>query len=125
MKPTILVIEDDPMASRLVALMLSNAGYQVVSASNGPQGLDMAQDSPPDLVLLDLMLPGPDGFDVLNQLRAEPRTASMPVIVVSSKSQLTDKQTASRIGANAYLTKPYKRPELLEIIHSLLNEKLE
>ena len=120
MKPTILVIEDDPMASRLVALMLGNAGYQVVSASNGLQGLEMAQDSPPDLILLDLMLPGPDGFDVLSQLRTEPRTASVPVIVVSSKSQHTDKQTAASIGANAYLTKPYKRAELLETIRSLL-----
>jgi hypothetical protein len=68
------------------------------------------------------MLPGQDGFEVLNQLRAEPRTAEVPVIVVSSKSQPADKQTATKIGANAYLTKPYKRAELLSLIRSLLNE---
>ncbi|MBU0704709.1 MAG: response regulator [Chloroflexi bacterium] len=120
MKPTILVIEDDPMTSRLVELMLVHEGYQVTIASNGLQGLEMAQTLSPDLVLLDLMLPGPDGFDVLNQLQAKPQTARVPVIVVSSKSQHTDKQTAASIGANAYLTKPYKRAELLETIRSLL-----
>lgn len=120
MKPTILVIEDDPMTSRLVELMLVQEGYQVTIASNGLQGLEMAQALSPDLVLLDLMLPGPDGFDVLNQLQAKHQTAKIPVIVVSSKSQHADKQTAANIGANAYLTKPYKRAELLETIRSLL-----
>lgn len=88
MQSTILVIEDDPMASRLVELMLAHEGYQVVIAPNGLQGLEMAQTDPPDLVLLDLMLPGLDGLDVLSQLQAEPLTADIPVIVVSSKSQL-------------------------------------
>lgn len=120
MKPTILVIEDDPMTSRLVELMLVQEGYQVTIASNGLQGLEMAQALSPDLVLLDLMLPGPDGFDVLNQLQAKHQTAKIPVIVVSSKSQHADKQTAANIGANAYLTKPYKRAELLETVRSLL-----
>ncbi|OQY23763.1 MAG: hypothetical protein B6I35_03040 [Anaerolineaceae bacterium 4572_32.2] len=125
MKPTILLIEDDPMTSRLVELTLTHAGYQVVLVSDGPRGIEMAQADPPDLILLDLMLPGPDGFAVLTQLRAEPRTADVPVVVISSKSQLADKQIASTIGASAYLTKPYKRSELLQTISSLLSEKLE
>lgn len=121
MQSTILVIEDDPMASRMVELILVHEGYQVAIASNGLQGLEMIQANPPDLILLDLMLPGPDGFDILNQLQANPQTAKVPVIVVSSKSQHTDKQTAASVGANAYLTKPYRRAELLETIRSLLN----
>ncbi|MFQ6100209.1 MAG: response regulator [Anaerolineae bacterium] len=125
MTPTILLIDDDPMVARLVQLTLEPEGYQLVVAPNGLQGLKMAQTDPPDLLLLDLMLPGQDGFEVLNRLRAEPRTADVPVIVVSSKSQPTDKHTATKIGANAYLTKPYRRAELLETIRSLLSERSE
>ncbi len=123
MEPTILLIDDDPMVARLVQLMLEPEGYQLTVAPNGLEGLKIAQINPPDLLLLDLMLPGQDGFQVLHQLRAEPRTADIPVIVVSSKSQPTDKQTATEIGANAYLAKPYKRAELLSLIRSLLGER--
>ena len=125
MKPTILLIDDDPMVARLVELSLESEGYQLAVAPNGLKGLKMAQTNPPDLILLDLMLPGQDGFEVLNRLRAAPRTADVPVVVVSSKSQPTDKQTAAKIGANAYMTKPYRRTELLSTIHSLLSEKAE
>ncbi|MBU0704954.1 MAG: response regulator [Chloroflexi bacterium] len=123
MKSTILLIEDDPGAARLAELILNSKGYQIVIASNGLQGLKLAQANPPDMILLDLMLPGQDGFEVLNLLRAEPRTADVPVIIVSSKSQLTDKQTATKIGADAYLAKPYKQAELLDLVHSLLRER--
>jgi DNA-binding response OmpR family regulator len=125
MKPTILVIEDDPMAARIAELSLSNEGFKTIVAPNGLKGLKIAQEDPPDLVLLDLMLPGVDGFEVLNRLRAKPQTANVPVVVVSSKSQLTDKQTAEKIGANAYVTKPYKRGELVELVQSLLSERRE
>ena len=125
MKPTILLIDDDPMVARLVQLALEPEGYQLAIAPNGLQGFKMAQTNPPGLILLDLMLPGQDGFEVLNRLRAEPRTADVPVIVVSSKSQPTDKHTATKIGANAYLPKPYKRTELLALIRSLMSEQPE
>lgn len=111
------------MAARIVEMVLSPEGYQIVTVPNGRQGLEMAQATPPDLILLDLMLPGQeDGFEVLRRLRAEPRTADVPVIVVSSKAQPADKEMAANIGANAYLTKPYKRAELLSLVRSLLSE---
>jgi len=78
-----------------------------------------------DLILLDLMLPGLDGFEVLNRLRADPQTAGMPVVIVSAKSQHDDKQMAARIGANAYLTKPYDRDELVALVRSLVGERQE
>ena len=124
MKPTILLIDDDSMVARLVQLALEPEGYQLTTAPNGLEGLKIAQANPPDLILLDLMLPGQDGFKVLNQLRAEPQTADIPVIVVSSKAQPTDKHAAAKIGANAYLTKPYRRAELLSLIRSLLSERV-
>jgi CheY-like chemotaxis protein len=125
MPPTILVIEDDPKSVRLAELMLGGEGYQTVIASNGLQGLKVARTDPPDLILLDLMLPGLDGFEVLNRLRADPQTAGVPVVVVSAKAQSTDRQTATKIGANAYLTKPYRRAELLDVVGSLLSEREE
>lgn len=125
MKSTALLIEDDPTAARLMELMLSSEGYQLVVAQNGLQGLKMARANPPDLILLDLMLPGQDGFEVLHQLRAEPRTADIPVIIVSAKAQTTDMQTATKIGADAYLTKPYKRAELVSLVGSLLSKRPE
>ncbi|MDY7079510.1 MAG: response regulator [Chloroflexota bacterium] len=125
MKPTILVIEDDPKSVRLVTLILHREGYQTVVATNGLQGLKIAQENPPDLILLDLMLPGMDGFEVLHRLRAEARTSDVPVIIISAKAQITDKQTAIKVGASAYLTKPYRRAELLPLIASLLSEGRE
>ena len=125
MAQTILLVEDDPLSARLADLVLRSEGYEVIIAPNGLQALKIAQDAPPDLILLDLMLPGLDGFEVLNRLRAEPKTANVPVVVISSKSQPTDKQTAVKVGANAYLTKPYRKNELLEVARSLLSVKPE
>jgi 1,2-diacylglycerol 3-beta-glucosyltransferase len=124
-EPVILLIEDDLLSVSLVELVLNREGYQVLTATNGFHGLRMAQATPPDLILLDLMLPGMDGFEVLNRLRADPQTAAVPVMILSAKSQPSDKRTATRIGANAYLTKSYKRAELLALIRSLLEESAE
>jgi CheY-like chemotaxis protein len=121
MAQTILLIEDDPLSARLADLVLGSEGYQVIVAQNGIQGLKVARETPPDLILLDLMLPGLDGFEVLNRLRADPQTANVRVVIVSSKSQPTDKETAAKIGADAYLTKPYRKADLLEMVRSLLS----
>jgi CheY-like chemotaxis protein len=125
MAQTILLIEDDPLSARLADLVLKAEGYEVIIAPNGLQALKIAQDTPPDLIILDLMLPGLDGFEVLNRLRAEPRTVDVPVVVVSSKSQPTDKHTAVKVGANDYLTKPYRKNELVETVRSLLSARSE
>ena len=101
MARTVLVIEDDPASARLAKLILGSEGYQTVVASNGLQGFKMAQADPPNLILLDLMLPGQDGFEVLHCLRAEPRTADVPVVILSAKAHPTDKRWADRLGADA------------------------
>jgi len=122
LQAVILMIEDDPASARLMELMLQSEGYRIVIAPDGVQGLKIAQTDVPDLILLDLMLPGEDGFEVLRRLRAEPSTADLPVVVVSSKAQAIDRQVAADAGADAYLTKPYGRVELLSQIRSLLGE---
>ena len=125
MTHAILLVEDDPLSARLADLLLKSEGYQVTIANNGLIGLKIAHETLPDLILLDLMLPGLDGFEVLNRLRADPRTADVRVVIVSSKAQPTDRETALKIGANDYLTKPYRKNQLLEVVRSLLSEKQE
>jgi DNA-binding response OmpR family regulator len=122
MERTILLIEDDPLSARLVDLILKSEGHHVIIAQDGLQGLKVAQETHLDLVLLDLMLPGIDGFEVLRQLRADPKTADLRVAIVSAKSQPADKERAAELGTDAYLTKPYRKVELLEVVRSLLRE---
>jgi DNA-binding response OmpR family regulator len=125
MGQNILVIEDDVATARLMKLQLGRQGFSVQIASNGFQGLKMVQTEPPDLILLDLMLPGMDGYEILNRLRAESPTANTPVVIVSAKSRTADKQVAAKIGATAYLTKPYLPEELVSLVQSLINEEQE
>ena len=122
MERTILLIEDDPLSARLVDLILKSEGHQVIMVQDGFQGLAVAQNTTLDLILLDLMLPGIDGFEVLRQLRADPKTADVKVVVVSAKSQPADKEKAAELGTDAYLTKPYRKVELLEVVRSLLSK---
>jgi len=122
-KPTILVIEDDSTTASLVETILNREGYRPLIAYNGPKGLEIVRSQAVDLILLDLMLPGIDGFEVLNRLRADPATAGLPVIVVSVKSQATDKLAATEVGADAYLTKPYDVSEMLSLVDSLLRRE--
>jgi CheY-like chemotaxis protein len=110
---------------KMVSLQLGQAGYQVTSAANGFQGLKMARTDSPDLILLDLMLPGIDGFEVLNQLRADPQTADMPVVIISAKSGQADVETANRIGADGYLVKPFRSAELQAVLRSVLSDREE
>jgi DNA-binding response OmpR family regulator len=118
----ILVIDDDQGALKLIQLILSHEGHQVLVAADGFQGLKIAMHQRPDLILLDLMLPGIDGFEVCSRLRQDPDTANVPVLIVSAKSQDTDRSTGVKVGANGYLTKPYQRNELLAQIEGYLGK---
>lgn len=120
MEQTILVIEDDPLSARLADLVLRSSGHEVTIATNGSQGLALALATRPDLVVLDLMLPDIDGYEILRQLRGDARTADVRIAVVSAKSQPSDKEMALQLGADAYLTKPYRKAHLLEIVDALL-----
>ena len=118
----ILIIEDDPSFSRAINHIVEKEGYDVSTASNGMTGLRMVKDSPPDLLILDVMLPGLDGFEICSRLRSDEPTAKLPIIMLSAKGQETDKTTGLSVGANEYLTKPVDRTLLLEKITSLLTE---
>jgi CheY-like chemotaxis protein len=103
-------------------LILASQGYEAVIAVNGREGLETARARAFDLILLDLMLPEIDGFEVLRQLRADPDLIDVPVVVTSARARPTTKQEAEDLGANFYLTKPYRKAELLNVIASFVND---
>jgi DNA-binding response OmpR family regulator len=118
----ILVVDDDPAGRRLTQYMLSSEGHEVITASNGIQGLQVATQQSPDLVILDVMLPGLDGFEVCRRLRTQAKTAATPIIILSGKTQSSDHDTGIKMGANEYLVKPVDRKELIATIERLLGE---
>jgi two-component system, OmpR family, alkaline phosphatase synthesis response regulator PhoP len=123
MEKKILVIEDDPATLRLVDYSLRHEGYQVISASNGLEGLRKAIGESPDLVILDVMLPGMDGFEICHRLKSEPATAQLPILMFSAKAQEIDKDTGIKVGADDYLTKPAAPSEIVSRVEKLLAKK--
>ena len=116
----ILIVEDDPSFSRAINHIVEKEGYEVITASNGMTGLRMAKEESPDLLILDVMLPGLDGFEICSRLRQDPPTTKLPIIMLSAKGQEADKTTGLKVGANEYLTKPVDRALLMEKVSSLL-----
>lgn len=121
MAERILIIDDDVDTLRLVGLMLQRQGYQISAASNGSQGLSKAFEERPDLILLDVMMPDMDGFEVTRRLRKNPATASIPILMFTAKTQLDDKVTGFEVGADDYLTKPTHPTELQAHVKALLS----
>ncbi len=108
----ILVVEDELDIRELLVDTLVDNGYEVVEAADGMTGLEQALSHIPDIILLDVMMPGMDGFQVLEKLKHSPLTESIPVIMVSAKGQEQDVQDAIRAGAWGYVTKPWEPGEL-------------
>lgn len=119
----VLVIEDHADLAFGLYTNLEIEGYEVRVARDGSEGLQMAVEQPPDLVVLDLMLPGMDGFEVIRRLRSSP--ATMPILVLSARGEELDKVRALRSGADDYLTKPFGLMELLARIEALLRRGTE
>ena len=120
MPEKILIVDDDLDTLRLVGLMLQKQGYQIVAASSGAQGLELAFAEIPDLILLDVMMPGMDGYEVARRLRGNEKTVNIPILMFTAKSQLDDKVTGFEAGADDYLTKPTHPTELQAHVKALL-----
>jgi len=123
MNKRILVIEDDPASLRLVGYSLQHEGYQVLTAPNGLEGLRKARNEEPDLIVLDVMLPGIDGFEICHRLRTDPKTAQLPILMLSAKGREIDKATGLKVGADDYMSKPWPRSELISKIAAMLERK--
>lgn len=123
--PTCVVyIEDDPEMIELVSLIIERKGYRLIGAQGGRQGIDTIFKSPPDLILLDLMMPDLDGWDVYHQIKANTDTQNIPVIIISAKSLAIDKVLGLHIAkVDDYITKPFRPQELIASIEKVLQTK--
>jgi CheY-like chemotaxis protein len=121
--PRVLVVDDDPQVLKLLRLNFELEGYEVVSATNGEEALEHVRGDSPDVVVCDVMMPGIDGLEVVRRLRAHPDTATLPLVVVSAKAQRSDVRQGLRLGADAYVTKPFDPAELLRVVANLLSKR--
>jgi phosphate regulon transcriptional regulator PhoB len=119
-KDRILIIEDDHDIVEMLEYNLSQAGYETFSALNGEDGVGLAAKEKPDLVILDIMLPIIDGFEVCRTLKNDDTTAHIPIIILSAKSQETDKVVGLELGADDYVTKPFSPRELIARTRAIL-----
>ena len=118
----IVYIEDEPEMIDLVRLILSRKGYEVIGANGGREGLDKVRQNIPDLVLLDLMMPDLDGWDVYQQIKADDSTKEIPVIVVTAKAQSIDKVLGLHIAkVDDYISKPFSPQELVDSVEKILD----
>lgn len=119
---TILYVEDNEFNRKIVRDLLARTSYRLLEATDGESGVAMALRDTPNLILMDIQLPKISGFDATRRLRADPRTAQIPIIAITSYALSGDDQKALDAGASAYLAKPYSPRELLELIRKLAPE---
>jgi len=121
MAEKILIVDDDVQTLRLVGLMLERQGYKILAANNGAQSLHMAHTEHPDVIILDIMMPDMDGYEVTRRLRKDPETANIPILMFTAKTQVDDKISGYESGADDYLTKPIHPAELTAHLRALLS----
>ena len=119
---TILNVEDNEYNLKIVRQLLSRTSYRLIEAVDGEQGVATAHNELPDLILMDIQLPKLSGLEATRQLRADPKTAHIPIIVITSFALSGDSEKAKDAGASAYLAKPYSPRELLRMIRNLAPE---
>jgi phosphate regulon transcriptional regulator PhoB len=120
MSSRVLIVEDEPDIRELVVHHLKREGYQVSAASSGEEALRQVQAAPPDLVILDLMMPSMDGLEVCRRLRQDPATASLPIVMLTAKGDEVDRVLGLEIGADDYVVKPFSPKELLARVRAVL-----
>jgi two-component system alkaline phosphatase synthesis response regulator PhoP len=121
MAKKILAVDDEKHIVRLIQVNLERAGYEVITANDGKEALDMVAAEQPDLVVLDVMMPVMDGFETLRNLKANPATREIPVIMLTAKAQDADVFRGWQSGVDCYLTKPFNPMELLSFVKRIFN----
>src|SRR6476646_8575417 len=124
MSARVLVVEDDPDIAEPVGRYLDKAGYSTARVSSGRDALDSVRTKPPDLMVLDLMLPHVDGLEVCRLVRANERTASIPIIMLTARAEESERIVGLEIGADDYLAKPFSPNELVARVRALLRRAL-
>ncbi|NOR83973.1 MAG: response regulator, partial [Ardenticatenales bacterium] len=116
----VLVIDDDPVIRKIIATILGRQGHQVVAASDGKEGLAAVEAQKPDVAIIDVMMPGIDGYEVTRRLRQDPDFIHLPILILTGRSELQEKLNAFEAGADDYMSKPFEPAELIARLSKLL-----
>ena len=119
MSKHVLLIEDEPNIIEAVSFLLSRDGWSVSTHSNGHDAADVIRAKQPDVLVLDVMLPGRSGFDILEDIRNEGACRDVPVLMLTARGQTKDRERAERLGATRFMTKPFSNAEIIETLHEL------
>lgn len=116
----VLLIEDEPNIIEAMSFILSRDGWTVHTHEDGETAMEKLRGFPPDLVILDVMLPGRSGFDILRDLRADVATKEIPVVMLTARGQEKDREMAARLGATHFMTKPFSNTEVRDVVRDLM-----
>lgn len=116
----VLLIEDEPNIIEAISFILSRDGWTVHTHEDGETAIDKVRATPPDMIILDVMLPGRSGFDILRDLRADEATALLPVMMLTARGQTKDRELAERLGANLFMTKPFSNQEIRDHVRLMM-----
>lgn len=119
MGKTVLLIEDEPNIIEAISFILSRDGWTVETHSNGHDAVDVVQRTNPDVLILDVMLPGKSGYDILRELRMDMPPDRLPVLMLTARGQSKDRELAERAGVNRFMTKPFANSDVLEAVRAL------
>ena len=120
MAKRVLLIEDEPNIIEAISFILTRDGWTVHTHEDGLTAMDKVLALPPNLIILDVMLPGRSGFDILRELRATPITANIPIMMLTARGQARDRELAARLGANHFMTKPFSNAEVRDHVRDLM-----
>jgi len=118
----VLLIEDEPNIIEAISFILSRDGWTVHTHEDGETAMHKVRHQPPDLVILDVMLPGRSGFDILRDIRAEEASRHLPVMMLTARGQTKDRELAARLGANHFMTKPFANQDVRDYVRKLMEE---
>ncbi len=119
-KPRILVVDDDLFVRKPLEAVLQQGGFEAMTAASGTECLELLEQDRPDLILLDVIMPGPDGFEVCKAIKGEARYAEIPVILMSARARCSDQKRGFELGATGFLRKPYTPADLLRQVRKVL-----
>ena len=119
MNKRVVLVEDELNIAEAIRFLLSNDGWRVETLANGSSAADVIRNALPDLVILDVMLPGKSGFEILHDLRSDISSEQLPVLMLTARGQARDREMAERAGVNRFMTKPFSNAEMLEAVRDL------
>ena len=115
----VVLVEDELNIAEAIRFVLSNEGWRVETLANGGNAVEIIRNARPDLVMLDVMLPGKSGFEILHDLRADPETENLPVLMLTARGQSRDREMAEKAGVSRFMTKPFSNAEMLDAVREL------